>query len=42
MRADFSTRRDALGFDEFVGLFEQIEPYAEHITLIGGETFMYP
>jgi MoaA/NifB/PqqE/SkfB family radical SAM enzyme len=25
-----------------VALFEQIRPVAEHITLIGGETFMYP
>ena len=31
-----------LSFDGFVSLFEQIEPYAEHVTLIGGETFMYP
>jgi MoaA/NifB/PqqE/SkfB family radical SAM enzyme len=39
---DFQHRRDALDFDAFVSLFEQIEPYAEHVTLIGGETFMYP
>jgi MoaA/NifB/PqqE/SkfB family radical SAM enzyme len=39
---DFQHHRDALDFDAFVSLFEQIEPYAEHVTLIGGETFMYP
>ena len=39
---DFQHRRDVLSFEGFVALFEQIEPYAEHVTLIGGETFMYP
>jgi MoaA/NifB/PqqE/SkfB family radical SAM enzyme len=39
---DFQHRRDTLSFEGFVRLFEQIEPYAEHVTLIGGETFMYP
>lgn len=39
---NFQHRRDALSFEGFVKLFEQIEPYAEHVTLIGGETFMYP
>ena len=34
--------REALSFEEFIGLFDQIKPYAEHVTLIGGETFMYP
>ena len=34
--------RDVLSFEDFVTLFEQIKPYAEHMTLIGGETFMYP
>lgn len=29
-------------FEEFVAFFEQIKPVARHITLIGGETFMYP
>lgn len=38
----FNHARDVLPFDGFVSLFEQIEPYAEHVTLIGGETFMYP
>lgn len=38
----FNHPRDLLAFDDFVSLFEQIEPYAEHVTLIGGETFMYP
>jgi len=31
-----------LTFDAFVELFDQIKPYAEHITLIGGEPLMYP
>jgi MoaA/NifB/PqqE/SkfB family radical SAM enzyme len=39
---NFQHARDALSFEGFVKLFEQIEPYAEHVTLIGGETFMYP
>jgi MoaA/NifB/PqqE/SkfB family radical SAM enzyme len=34
--------REALSLEEFTALFEQIRPYAEHLTLIGGETFMYP
>jgi molybdenum cofactor biosynthesis enzyme MoaA len=34
--------RDVLPLEGFVRFFEQIEPYAEHITLIGGEPFMYP
>jgi MoaA/NifB/PqqE/SkfB family radical SAM enzyme len=34
--------RDVLPFDGFLKLFEQIRPYAEHITLIGGEPLMYP
>jgi molybdenum cofactor biosynthesis enzyme MoaA len=39
---DFRHRRDVMPFEDFVALFEQFQPYAEHITLIGGETFMYP
>jgi MoaA/NifB/PqqE/SkfB family radical SAM enzyme len=39
---DFQHSRDVLPFEDFVALFEQFRPYAEHITLIGGETFMYP
>jgi MoaA/NifB/PqqE/SkfB family radical SAM enzyme len=39
---DFQHRRDVLPFEDFVAMFEQFRPYAEHITLIGGETFMYP
>jgi molybdenum cofactor biosynthesis enzyme MoaA len=39
---DFRHRRDVMPFEDFVALFEQFKPYAEHITLIGGETFMYP
>jgi molybdenum cofactor biosynthesis enzyme MoaA len=34
--------RDVLPFDEFLTFFEQVKSYAEHLTLIGGETFMYP
>lgn len=34
--------RDLLSFDGFLAFFEQIKPYAEHITLIGGEPLMYP
>jgi molybdenum cofactor biosynthesis enzyme MoaA len=39
---DFQHRRDVLPFEDFVALFEEFKPYAEHITLIGGETLMYP
>ncbi len=39
---NFQHRRDVLPFENFVALFEQFRPYAEHVTLIGGETFMYP
>ena len=34
--------RDVLSFESFLAFFEQIRPVAEHITLIGGEPFMYP
>jgi molybdenum cofactor biosynthesis enzyme MoaA len=34
--------KDLLPFDQFVALFEQIKPYAEQITLIGGEPLIYP
>jgi molybdenum cofactor biosynthesis enzyme MoaA len=33
--------RDVLPFEGFLGFFDQIKPYAEHITLIGGEPLMY-
>lgn len=33
---------EVMPFQRFVALFEQIEPVAEHITLIGGEPLMYP
>lgn len=33
---------DVLPFEKFVDFFEQIKPYAEHITLIGGEPLLYP
>jgi MoaA/NifB/PqqE/SkfB family radical SAM enzyme len=39
---DGSHARDVLPFDQFLRFFEQVKPYAEHITLIGGEPFMYP
>ena len=39
---DGKHRRDVLPFDKFLAFFAQIKPYAEHITLIGGEPFMYP
>jgi MoaA/NifB/PqqE/SkfB family radical SAM enzyme len=39
---NFQHARDVLPFEDFVALFEQFKPCAEHITLIGGETFMYP
>lgn len=31
-----------LSYEGFVELFDQIKPFAEHITLIGGEPLMYP
>ena len=34
--------KDYVPFDKFVEFFEQIKPYAEHITLIGGEPLLYP
>jgi MoaA/NifB/PqqE/SkfB family radical SAM enzyme len=34
--------RSELSYDAFVDLFDQIKPFAEHVTLIGGETLMYP
>lgn len=34
--------KDVLPFDEFIAFFEKIKPYAEHITLIGGEPLIYP
>jgi molybdenum cofactor biosynthesis enzyme MoaA len=39
---DFRHARDTLPFEGFVAFFEQVKPYAEHITLLGGEPFMYP
>ena len=32
----------SLPFSEFQSLYETIEPFAEHITLIGGEPLLYP
>jgi molybdenum cofactor biosynthesis enzyme MoaA len=34
--------KDTLPFDDFVAFFESIKPFAEHITLIGGEPLLYP
>ena len=34
--------QDVLPFEKFVDFFNQIKPYAEHITLIGGEPLLYP
>ena len=35
--------KDTLLFDDFVAFFvENIKPLAEHITLMGGETLIYP
>jgi MoaA/NifB/PqqE/SkfB family radical SAM enzyme len=34
--------RGVLPFERFVRLFDGIKSVAEHVTLIGGETFMYP
>lgn len=33
--------RDEMPLEKFVAFFEQIKPYAEHLTLIGGEPLMY-
>jgi MoaA/NifB/PqqE/SkfB family radical SAM enzyme len=34
--------RDQISLEGFTAFFDQIKPVAEHLTLIGGETFMYP
>jgi MoaA/NifB/PqqE/SkfB family radical SAM enzyme len=34
--------KDTLPFADFVAFFEKVKPYAEHITLIGGEPLIYP
>ena len=39
---NFQHRKDVLPFEDFVAIFEQLRGVAEHITLIGGETLMYP
>lgn len=39
---DGKHKRDQISFEEFTAFFDQIKPVAEHLTLIGGETFMYP
>lgn len=35
-------RPDSLPFERFAAFFEQIGEVAEHLTLIGGETLLYP
>ncbi|MDP9176683.1 MAG: radical SAM protein [Gemmatimonadota bacterium] len=39
---DGKHKRDQISLEEFTAFFDQIKPVAEHLTLIGGETFMYP
>ena len=39
---DGSHSKAAMPYEKFVQFFEQIKPYAEHLTLIGGEPLMYP
>jgi MoaA/NifB/PqqE/SkfB family radical SAM enzyme len=34
--------RDVVPFEMFESFVEKVRPYAEHITLIGGETLLYP
>jgi MoaA/NifB/PqqE/SkfB family radical SAM enzyme len=34
--------KDLLSLDGFLAFFEQIKPFAEHLTLIGGEPLLYP
>jgi MoaA/NifB/PqqE/SkfB family radical SAM enzyme len=34
--------RSQMSLEQFTDLFDEIKPFAEHLTLIGGETFMYP
>jgi MoaA/NifB/PqqE/SkfB family radical SAM enzyme len=34
--------RDLLSYEGFLRFFEQIKPYAQQLTLIGGEPLMYP
>lgn len=34
--------KDLLSFEQFRAFFARIEPYAEHLTLIGGEPLLYP
>jgi molybdenum cofactor biosynthesis enzyme MoaA len=41
-KPDGKHSKDTLPFDEFVAFFESIKPFAEHITLIGGEPLLYP
>ena len=36
------TRGGVLPLEDFVALFDRLREHAEHLTLIGGEPFMYP
>ena len=33
---------EVLPFEKFVEFFDQVKPFAEHITIIGGEPLIYP
>jgi sulfatase maturation enzyme AslB (radical SAM superfamily) len=39
---DGSHSKAIMPYENFVQFFDQIKPYAEHLTLIGGEPLMYP
>jgi len=39
---DGSHSKEIMPYENFVQFFEQIKPWAEHLTLIGGEPLMYP
>ena len=39
---DGKHKQDQISFEDFVTFFERIKPYAQQLTLLGGETFMYP
>jgi MoaA/NifB/PqqE/SkfB family radical SAM enzyme len=34
--------KELLPYEKFLEIFKQIKPYAEHLTLIGGEPLIYP
>jgi MoaA/NifB/PqqE/SkfB family radical SAM enzyme len=39
---DGKHKSDQISFEDFVTFFDRIKPYAQQLTLLGGETFMYP